>query len=268
MAISISRAAFRESHTTTVALLGARARRYRCLVIAVPAVIFVSVIWAAIQWSPLPFLALLSLPFLCGLFFSLDALSVNRWRTHILSYWLAGRLDIDDFCYALTSMKHLPTNTVAAMLASLPTRPVPAAPGLRQGLAATLKCIHSCQVARIISTTVGWAVGTASVAAAIISGAWVACFGVLLVVPVLGAGGAWRVLQLRRWRHEIRSLFQDSEALSVFVEAAARLDWESIKERRKSALLRSLIPESSERGEKQDNVSGFDDAVNSMRGNQ
>ena len=63
-----------------------------------------------IQQSLFSLLGLPSLPSACGLFFSLDALSVNRWRTRLLAFWLVGRLDIDDFRYALSSMRHLPTS--------------------------------------------------------------------------------------------------------------------------------------------------------------
>jgi hypothetical protein len=248
MTTPVSPPAFREALTLTVHLLESRARRYRNLVIAVLAVVFASAVWAGIQWSLSPLLGLLSLPCLCGLFFCLDALSVNRWRTQILTFWLAGRLDIDDFQYALKSMKDLPTKTIEAMLGSLPTRevvamPVGATPVLRQGLAATLTCIHSCEAARSVAATAAWIVGTTSVAAAIIAESWLPGFGVLLILPVLGAGTIWRLLQLRRWRHAVLALFPDGEGLGVFVDAAARLDWESFKERRKHAMLNALVPE-------------------------
>src|SRR5262249_38077934 len=152
----------------------------------------------AIQRSGLPFLGLLSLPVLCGISFCFDTASVNRWRTHLLLQWQAGQLDIDDLCYVLRHMKHLPAKTIQTMIGSLPTRDVIGAntvmtPALRKGLAATLTCIHSCQAALTIAATVGWTVGAASLTVATIVGSGV-LWGNLFVFPVLATGAMWRAL--------------------------------------------------------------------------
>jgi hypothetical protein len=108
-------------------------------------------------------------------------------------------------------------------------------------MALTLTCIHSCVAARSFAATAAWIVGTTSVATAIITGSWMPCLGALLVFPALGAGPVWRLLQFRRWRMELRALFADEARLQSFVSLAARLDWESISQCRKDALLRSLV---------------------------
>jgi len=247
MAALNSRATFRDAIGSTIRLLNSRARRYRNLVIAVLAVIFAIALWATIQWSVLPLLGLLSLPMLCGISFCLDTASVNRWRAHVLLQWQAGQLDIDDLWYALAHMKHLPTKTIDTMLGSLPTRDLIGAstamtPGLRKGLAATLTCIHSCQTVRTIEATAAWTVGATSLAVATIAKSGVPCFGIICVLPVLGAGVLWRTLRFRHWRHAVRRLHPGGDQLQCFVEAAARLDWESIKAHRRRKLLGSLFP--------------------------
>jgi hypothetical protein len=246
MAATNSPFTFRDAIASTICLIDSRAQRYRNLVIAVLAVIFASALWATIQWSVLPLLGLLSFPTLCGIYFCLDTAWVNRWRDHLLHQWQAGQLDIDDLCYALRHMKHLPTKTIDTMLGSLPTRDLIGAstamtPALRKGLAATLTCIHSCQAALSIAATVGWTVGAASLSAATIAGSGVLCLGVLFVLPVLAAGAMWRTLRFRRWRREVRRLYPGGDELQRFVLVAARLDWESIKEDRRHKLLRSLF---------------------------
>jgi len=242
-----SASAFRDAIGSTTSLLDSRARRYRNLVFAVVAVFFASGLWATIQWSVLPLLGLLLLPILCAIAFCLDTTAVNHWRSHFLLQWQAGDLDIDDLCYALTHMKHLPTKTIAAMLGSLPTRDVIGAsteitPALRQGLVATLSCIHSCQAALTIAVTVGLIFGSASLTVATIAGSIALGLSVLFVLPVLAAGAMWRTLRFRRWRQEVRSLYPGGDELQRFVEVAGRLDWESIKEHRRRKLLRSLFP--------------------------
>jgi len=249
MATSTSPPTFREALTLTLRLLDTRARRYRNFVIILLAVVFVSFVWATIQFSLVPLLGLLSLPCLCGVFFWLDAMSVNRWRTQILSFWLAGRLDIDDFRYALTSMKRLPKRTMETMLGSLPTRevvgtPVAGTPALREALATTLGCIHSCQAARAIAATAAWTVGAAAVAAAIMERSWGPCVGVVFVLPVWGVATLWKTLRFGHWKREVRGLYRNREGFPLFVEAAARLDWESIKTHQKERILRSLFPNS------------------------
>lgn len=247
-ATSVSSSAFREALAFTTQLLETRARRYRTLVIAVLVDAFATAVWSGIHRSLTPVLGLLVLPVLCGLFFSIDAGSVNRWRTQILAFWTAGRLDIDDFHDTLASLKHLPSGTMAAMLASLPTRhvvgsPVGPLPAVRRALSESLAYIHALQATRSVAATVMWAIGAAAIAAAVIERSWTPCYAALLVLPCLGAGTILKVLRLRRWRREILALDMDTDMSSSFVEAASRLDWESIPRHRRDRSLRSLFPD-------------------------
>jgi hypothetical protein len=242
---SRSASVFRGALDLTVAVLESRIRRYREAVVAVVVLSSGGALLAVILRSVTPLCGILFLPCLCGFVVSLDAILVNRWRARLLSWWCSGALDVDDFCYAMTHMRHLPSLTVHGMVTSLPSREslgtrAEGAPVIRHAIAESLLCIHFCGATKAIAAMMVWAAVGGSAAATITLGNWESFLGLLLIVPSTGAALASRNLRIRGWRRVIRSLDLDQEGLEVFINAARRLDWESMDRRKKETLLNSL----------------------------
>jgi hypothetical protein len=212
--------------------LESRSRRFRNLVVWVVAIWLAAAATAAVLWSWKPLLGwLLAVP-ACGLFVTLDARAVARWRADLLDEWAAGRLDLDALHDGLTAIKLLPTGTIAGMLAPLPTRtrlacfPDPK-PLTRAALAATVREMDSALTRQTATATLAaGATAFLIVIAPVAESLWP-----LTGLPVaLGLFLSARRVGARppgRWRHRIAELRAAGLESLAFAELAGRLAWES-----------------------------------------
>jgi len=96
-----------------------RARLYRNLVVAVSLVSIASLLSALLCWRAWPLAGLILLVPLSGGFVFLDGRLVERWRSGIVGMNESRGLDVSLFRSTISQFKHLPANTLQAMLATL-----------------------------------------------------------------------------------------------------------------------------------------------------
>lgn len=113
-------AIYRAAIDATTAALAARARSYRALILVVAAGIGGACLWALFAKSLAPLVLLLLVGVSVGIFFWLDALRLNRWRTQLLLPWQRRELDFAALSTAVRAIPGLPVDSVDAMLTSLP----------------------------------------------------------------------------------------------------------------------------------------------------
>jgi hypothetical protein len=109
-----------EAVDLTLSTLGARARCYRNLVVAVCLVATTSLLTALVLKQVLALLGFILLVPLTGGFTFFDKRQVMRWREQILKMRDDRNLDLGLFSHTIAKLKHLPQGTIQAMLATLP----------------------------------------------------------------------------------------------------------------------------------------------------
>ena len=117
-----SKSWMREAYEATTRTLNSRIKRYKILIISIGVAVLGSIIWAIVwrSWSPL--LGFVIIIPLCGLFFSGDAMLVNKWQVQILDLWTHDELDIGLFIDTISQVKMFPKDTLQSMLRTLPER--------------------------------------------------------------------------------------------------------------------------------------------------
>jgi len=223
-------ATVKDAFNLTTRTIDRRAFHYRNLVVLVVLTAFASVAWAALAWSGWPLLGLLTLMPLCGGFFFLDSLVVNRWRDEILQMWAAEGLALDIFADSIASVRLFPAGTLRAMLGTLPTKERLAAADklpapLKRAAALTLTTIHRRESDRTLFATFAYSLSLASVAWAIITWCWTPLLGCLSVVLVLVTDRAVNFMRWRRWLGLMRQYQKDGLDLATAIETLQRLDW-------------------------------------------
>ena len=105
----------------TIRAIEDRARCYRNLVVAMSAVLVLSVFSAVFfgQWMAFAGLALLA-P-LTGGFLFLDSRRVRRWRAEILGRMFTRELEVAIFRKTISVLRSLPAGSLQAMLSTLPS---------------------------------------------------------------------------------------------------------------------------------------------------
>jgi hypothetical protein len=182
-------ATVKDALDVTTRTIDRRARAYRDLVVVISITWIAAVVWAAITWSGLPLLILLSFVPLCAGFFVLDSILVNRWRDQLLRMWVEDDLDFSVFASSIAAIRFLPTSTLRAMLASLPCDKQ--APGtarlsksVKQALAMAVTAIHSAQTELTIVATLSYLLAVISVAWAAIVWSSLPLLGCLVSVAI------------------------------------------------------------------------------------
>jgi hypothetical protein len=240
--ITKRRQALQSAMNVTEHTLRLRLNCYRSLVISVGLVASVSLLWAVIQRSWIPLLGfLLYLP-LTGVFLWVDSLLIHSWRCRLLRMWAHEQVDLDIFCDVLRVLRVVPQGTRESMLSSLPTvknlqTSEDIVPLVRRALAETLHSINACQSDRTLLASIAFTTGVASLALAAALPSWLPLLGPLLVIPILGIGLGLSGLRWWRWKRKVSALQLEALPLKIFVDLAARLDWQPIPTKRKTRLL-------------------------------
>ncbi|HUQ84050.1 MAG TPA: hypothetical protein VM076_23065 [Gemmatimonadaceae bacterium] len=117
---STTTSAYRNAIEQTTRVIERRAKSFRNLIVAVVIVGLGSVVWGIVARPSLGVAGLLLLLPACGVFFYVDAILVRDWRSAILTRWVERELDLSAFRDAIRANPSLPSNTTAAMLATLP----------------------------------------------------------------------------------------------------------------------------------------------------
>jgi hypothetical protein len=120
---SAEKPVFVDAIDITLRAIEDRARLYRNLVVAVNIVLMLSIVLAVLlrQWLFLAGLILL-VP-LTGGFLFFDSQLVQRWKTGILEMSRLRGLDVASFSKTISGFRHVPPNSLKAMLSMLPASP-------------------------------------------------------------------------------------------------------------------------------------------------
>jgi len=112
-----------ETIDVTLRTIEERARLYRNLVVAVSAVSVLSVLFAVFfrQWLPLAGLIIL-VP-LTGAYLILDSRLLHLWRAGIVEMQRLRGLDVTAFSKTISGFRHVPPNSLDAMISTLPASP-------------------------------------------------------------------------------------------------------------------------------------------------
>jgi len=107
----------------TLRTIEERARLYRNLVVAVSAVSVLSVLFAVFfrQWLALA--GLIVLVPLTGAYLILDSRLLRLWRAGIVQMLRMRGLDVTAFSKTISGFRHVPPNSLNAMISTLPARP-------------------------------------------------------------------------------------------------------------------------------------------------
>jgi len=109
-----------EAINLTSRTIADRGRLYRNLVVAVSLLSVASILAALVCWRVWPLMGLILLVPLSGGFVFLDSRRVARWRKQLLEIADNRKLDLTLLLNTISQYKHLPANTLQAMLAALP----------------------------------------------------------------------------------------------------------------------------------------------------
>jgi hypothetical protein len=161
--------AYRDAIDYTTKTIETRARYFRNLIVAVVTLTLISILWAVVTRTISPLAGILLVVPVCGLFFFLDAKLLDAWRSQLLEAWIEKGIDFRALREAVTGVPMLPKGTVQGMLATLPAAgdlvtEQQISSNTREGVAAAVAGVHSCQ-----SDTLA----LKAVAAAIVSGSMV-----------------------------------------------------------------------------------------------
>jgi hypothetical protein len=113
---------------TTVRTIEDRARLYRDLVVAVSVVSVLSILLSVLFHQWLALIGFVLLVPLTGGYLFLDSRLVRRWRAGIVEMTRLRSLDVVTFLKTISGFRHLPPNTLKAMLVTIP----PGSEGSRQ----------------------------------------------------------------------------------------------------------------------------------------
>jgi hypothetical protein len=106
--------------TPTVRTIKDRARLYRNLVVAVSVVSVLSILLSVLSRQWLALIGFVLLVPLTGGYLFLDSRIVRRWRAGIVEMTRLRSLDVVTFLKTISGFRHLPPNTLKAMLVTIP----------------------------------------------------------------------------------------------------------------------------------------------------
>ena len=186
--MSAYRLAIEQTETTILR----RAKYFRNQVVAVVVVALVIVVSAAVLGFVSVLAAALCLIPLCGAFLFADSTLVNEWRSELLSAWTTGQLDLAAFLPTIRVHPQLPTQTLEAMLATLPSagslvEEQAILIATRQALAAESAAVHRMRSDALLFKVIGSGVVVAVVLAVVWARSWWPLIGLsaLVVLPIV-----------------------------------------------------------------------------------
>ncbi len=227
----------------TTSTIDCRARRYRNAIVVVVITSLVSIIWAIVTFSWKPLCGLLLLVPIVGWFLYLDGKHLHQWQQGVLYQWYNDDVSPYVLALGLKSIPTLPEITLESMLALLPTddKLSTSSRGMRRAVSKTLSFIYRYQerhtVTRLLVLT---SCLLTAVASYFMSSLWI-LLGVLAVVPIMLLRLVFTEVAFRHWRSQIQALQKEHNLnISLFIEAARDLNWNSVPEEKISNWLAAL----------------------------
>lgn len=176
----------------TLTAIDQRAKLFRNLVVAVVAIVALSLAWALLARSLTGALLLTCLVPACGCFFYADAVLLGRWQSEMLDRWCSRELDLAAFVPAIRAHPTVPRDTLAAMLETLPvltdlTTEQRLQAATRQAVSTQTRAVHRARATSLLLN-----LGGSVVAVGIIVAAWwvkrwlvLGCLTILVLRPAL-----------------------------------------------------------------------------------
>ncbi len=168
--------------------IGSRARAYRNLVVVVVLTGFSLLIWAIVAWSISSLSGFILLLPVCSFYFLMDDRLLNRWRSCLLTDWVAANLELRYFRDAINANSLLPKETLQGMLETLPAMGDVTDQGIlpdtREAIAGFVSFIHVCRTDAIAFRTAGYALAGCSLVIAAMLHSWRPLLGMAALAPV------------------------------------------------------------------------------------
>jgi len=168
--------------------IGSRARSYRNLVVAVVLTGFSFLIWAIVARSISPLSGFILLFPVCSFYFLMDDRLLSRWRSCLLTDWVAANIEFRYFREAINANSLLPKETVLGMLETLPAMGDVTDQGVssdtREAIADFVSFIHACRTDAIVFRTTGYALAGCSLVSAAILPSWRPLLGMVALAPI------------------------------------------------------------------------------------
>jgi len=229
--------------TGTIAIIDARARRYRRLVLVVIIALCGAAAWSALQRAWEPLLGLLILPPMFAEFVYADTAAVDRWRRVILDSWVHGRLELDRFREIMRSVPTLPVATIDSMLATLPaTGPhSPLGSQQRAVVAATVAYLGARCADRVVTDSGVRMIVVGALIGALGIKSWLPLSGLFISVVFIGAAATTTAIRTRRWTRELETIGETPPSeRDAIVRALEALDWHGVSTRTRVRVLDTL----------------------------
>ncbi len=230
-----SKSWMREAYEATTRTLNSRIKRYKILIISIGVAVLGSIIWAIVwrSWSPL--LGFVIIIPLCGLFFSSDAMLINKWQVQILDLWIDDELDIGLFIDTISQVKMFPKDTLQSMLRTLPERTLAdkTPKEVKESVKITLQTINHCQVDRIVFSTLTFSLVLGLMAFALLNWTWISLIGLPFAFIAFAMGKVFCFIRFQKWKRNIQRRKPD---ITCFVEIADKLDWGTVHKRKQKFL--------------------------------
>ena len=184
---------YRVAIDQTTKAIDTRAKYFRNLIVAVTMLCLSSLGWAIAARTLSPLSGLLLLFPLCSFFFLLDGSILDHWRSRLVEIWIQKNMDFKIFCDVISAVQGLPKNTLASMLATLPSSRTLVAEqeisaSTREAVAAVITKVHEVQSDTLALKTAAATILSVSVAAAVYRRTWepLSSSFAILLLPILG----------------------------------------------------------------------------------
>jgi energy-converting hydrogenase Eha subunit C len=240
--------AYRVAIEQTTGAINRRAKYFRNLIVSVAMVSLGSIICAAGTQTFWPLIALLLLFPACTLFFLLDAILMNDWRSRLLESWTRKQLDFEGLRLAVATIPSLPKNTVQGMLATLPRADdLVAEQGVsrstRGALAVAIGAIDSCAADALAFKVASHAIVSCSLGAAAVVWTWKPLLGIIAVGLLLLATRVSQRLRLRVATFKtIAAQGQPDFDARQYLKVLGGLAWDPISPSAKARFLEGVRP--------------------------
>lgn len=225
---------YRNAIDITLKAIEKRAKNYRNLIALVVMVGIGSISSAIVTWTLAPVAGLLFIFPVCGLFFFLDSIQLNKWRSTLLISWIREELDFWAFRDVIRVNPHLPKLTVQGMIETLPTSPdwamEQAASGkTREAVVWVVDVINTHRInAAMVKAVVSATVAVAMLSIVILD-TWYPIGLIILIVPLQLLMELKKRWQLRKLHGLASAARQDQEFNEeVFRDLIEHIDWRGL----------------------------------------
>lgn len=205
---SEGKVAYGQAIEATTQAIGARAQRYRSLVVAVALTISGSFVAALIMWSWRPLLAVGMILPLYGAFALVDGSLLLGWQRQLLDLWVEYRLDLRPLRDVLSGFPGMPPRTLEGMLSMLPLPRAANATELRsqafrRAVAFVMREYYAHQHIRTLLVAASHVVAVLCIGAAVVRWWSIPLLGLVVIPLLLALGTARLAISQGRWCREV-----------------------------------------------------------------